>query len=288
MMIAEIILASVNPLEHVVAHDLFKIGPVSVNNHMLMVTVAGVLMLILFPVFVRRHEMVPRGVQNFFESICVYIRDEVARPMLKEKTDNYICLIWTVFFFILFCNLLGMVPTNALVNLLSGGRYPDWGGTATGDIYVTGALAGVMFFVIHGAGILTKVRHHREKRSPLMAWLLGTWDYFAHIAPHIEGPIGVILFVPLMFLESMSVLIKCVALAIRLFANMIAGHLLVGVLLLFVAMGKTLLSGLALAGVSVLGCVAVSALDLFIAFLQAYIFAFLSAIFISMAVYQEH
>ena len=287
-MVIQTILASANPLDHVVAHELFKIGPVSVNNHMVMMTVAAILMLIIFPVFARREEMVPKGLQNFIESVCVYLRDEVARPMLKEKTDAYIGLVWTVFFFILICNLLGMLPLSAIFNLLSKGKHPDWGGTATGNIYVTGALAAVMFVVIHCSGIYYKYCHRRQKQSFVPSLFLGTWDYFSGLSPHIEGPIGVLLFVPLMLLEAMSVFLKCVALAIRLFANMIAGHMLISVLLLFIAMGHTLTSGLSLAAISVIGSVGVSLLDLFIAFLQAYIFSFLSAIFIGMAIYQEH
>jgi F-type H+-transporting ATPase subunit a len=287
-MVIEAILASANPLDHVVAHDLFKVGPLWVSNHMLMVGLAGVLMLMIFPLVMRRQAMVPTGVQNFFESICVYLRDEVARPVLRDKTDMYIGLVWTVFFFVLFCNLLGMLPISAIISLLSKGKYSEWGGTATGNIYVTGAMAGFMLLAIHFSGLWFKIQDQRKSKPLISACLFGICLYLKGIVPHIDGAIGKVLFLPLLVLELLSGFVKCVALAIRLFANMIAGHLLLAVILMLIAMSKTLMAGLMIAGVSVFGCVAVSFLELFVAFLQAYIFTFLSVIFIGMAVYQEH
>lgn len=285
------ILASSNPLTHVVAHDLFTIPGlgITVNNHMIMMAIAATIMLILFPLVMRRREMVPSGVQNFFEAICVYFRDEVARPMLHGETDRFMGLIWTMFFFILFCNLLGLIPLAGVVYLLSGGHLEEVGGTATGNLYVTGALAAVVFVMIQVFGIQQNVRHERHAhRSWPTAIARGTVMYFVKLVPHIDGTLGKILFVPLLGLEMLSLFVRSVALAIRLFANMIAGHILLAVLLLFITMAPSIGLKIVVAGMSVLGSVAISMLELFVAFLQAYIFTFLATIFIGMAVHQEH
>jgi F-type H+-transporting ATPase subunit a len=291
-MMTETILASANPLDHVVAHDLFeiKIGSLSimVNNHMVMVGVTAVLLLTILPFAFRHRRVVPVGLQNFFESICLYLREEVARPMLREKTDQYIGVVWTTFFFILFANLLGLVPINSFLGLFFKGKAAEVAGTATGNIYVTGALAAFVFVMVQVSGIWFSICHERHKRSFVKACVYGPVLYLYRTVPHVEGKIGLALFLPLFVLESVGFMVKCVALAIRLFANMIAGHLLLIVLLMFIAMGKTLLTGSIIALVSVTGCVASSFLELFVAFLQAYIFTFLMCIFVGMAIYQEH
>ncbi len=284
-------LASGNPLDHVVAHDIFRIESlgIAVNNHMIMMTVVAVIMLIIFPLVARRQDLVPTGLRNFFESICVYFRDEVAKPMLHGETDRFIGLIWTMFFFILFCNLVGMVPVSSIVYLLSGGKISEVGGTATGDIYVTGALAAFTFIMVHVSGIWQNALHKRhEGMNWVKAVIWGAGSYAYKIVPHIEGVVGIVLFVPLFFLESLGLFVKSVALAIRLFANMIAGHILLGVLLLFISMVPSVGLAVFVTGASVLGSVAISMLELFVAFLQAYIFTFLATIFIGMAVHQEH
>lgn len=283
------VLASSSPLEHVVAHDLFRIGPVVVNNHMLMTVVAGILMLLIFPLVCRRRGLVPSGAGNFFEAICAYLRDEVARPVLHQQTDRYIGYLWTTFFFILFCNLLGMVPVAAVLHLLSGGYLKGLGGTPTANIYVTGALAGCAFVTIHVGGIVSQVQGQvAGGRSLVAAVPVGFFRYWYKMVPPIDGVTGVLLFPLLFFLEFMGVAIKSVALAIRLFVNMVAGHTLLAVLLMLIGMSKGLATGVVVAGLGILGSVAISCLELFVAFLQAYIFTFLATLFIGMAVHQEH
>ena len=262
------ILASDNPLSHVVQHELFSfhIGSyeVTFTNHMLMVILAAVLLLIILPVIARQRSMVPRGVRNFFESICVFIREEVARPVLGHNTDRFMPYLWTTFFFILFCNLLGMVPLDSMVYTLSGKKLQHYGGTATANIWITGTLAGFAFIMIHFSGI-------REQ---------GSWQYIKNFIPHVPWP----LILPMYFLELIGAAVKPFALAIRLFANMMAGHTVIGAL-----MGLAVVSGnLAVGGATVLGCVAISLLELFVAFLQAYIFTYLTTLFIGMAVHPEH
>ncbi len=285
----EFILASGNPLDHVVAHDLFKVGPVVVNNQMLMGGVVALIMLVLFPMIFRKPTLVPSGVRNFFEAICNYFREEVARPVLHDETDQYIPLIWTTFFFILFSNLLGMVPLSSAIYLVSFGKLKEIGGTATGNIYVTGALAAFMFVMIHVSGIWQNMLHerHHGKAWPQAA-VKGFFLYWYKMVPPIEGVVGYILFPLLFVLEFLGVASKSFALAVRLFANMLAGHTVLATLLFFIALPTSYGVGAFVAGASVLGSVALSALELFVAFLQAYIFALLATFFIGMSVHQEH
>lgn len=258
------ILATENPLSHVVQHDLHWGLPFTFTNHMLMVILAAILMLIILPLVARQRSMVPRRLTNFFESICVFIREEVARPALGPNTDKFMPYLWTTFFFILFCNLLGMIPLDSIVFTLSGARLKHYGGTATANIWITGSLAGFAFFMIHFSGI-------REQ---------GLWLYIKNFIPRVPWPLIPIMY----FLELIGALVKPFALSIRLFANMMAGHTVIGAL-----MGMAIVSGnWGIAGVTVLGCTAISLLELFVAFLQAYIFTYLTTLFISAAVHPEH
>ena len=122
--IAALLATADNPLSNVVQHELFSfhIGSYEVifTNHMLMVILAAILMLVILPVVARQRSIVPGGLRNFFESICVFIREEVARPVLGHNTDRFMSYLWTTFFFILFCNLLGMIPLDSIVYTLSG------------------------------------------------------------------------------------------------------------------------------------------------------------------------
>src|SRR5438128_8148154 len=146
-------LAASDPLQHVLPHRLHThIGPFELNNQMLMALVAGVLMLLLFPVLFRRAVMdgrPPEGkTRNFFEAILEFLRVEVFRPALKEHTDRCLPFLWTLFFFILFCNLLGQIPIGEIFTLAT--KHPSHlGGTATGSMITTGALAICALLFIH-------------------------------------------------------------------------------------------------------------------------------------------
>ena len=132
------VLAGFNPLQPVAAAPLFKfyVGSwqIIVSNHMFMVTVAAVILLIAISLGVRQNgNMVPRGLRNLIESVCVFLREEVTRPILHGRTDRYIGFIWTVFFFILTLNLLGMVPTEKIVALITG-KENHFGGRAARNL----------------------------------------------------------------------------------------------------------------------------------------------------------
>ncbi|MEO2048224.1 MAG: F0F1 ATP synthase subunit A [Pirellulales bacterium] len=196
---------------------------------------------------------------NLFEVFLLFIRDEVARPCIgRHDADRYVPFLWTVFLFVLGCNLIGMVP---------------WMGSPTGALSVTGALALITFLVVLVSGMMR----------------LGVVGFWKAQVPHMDlpGPIAVVL-IPLIFvIEIMGLLIKHGVLAVRLLANMMAGHVVLAVILAFIgasySLGPSIWGGVTLA--SVFGAMALSMLELFVAFLQAYIFAFLSALFIGAAVH---
>jgi F-type H+-transporting ATPase subunit a len=267
-----------SPLEHVVQHPLIErpahLGPLTPNgtitifsDQIAMIALAGVLLVALVPMLVKRRRgrtgvdtMVPTGAANGLEAVCEYLRKEVAEPALHEHTDRFIKYIWSVFFFVLTVNILGLLPIPAVSNLLG----THLGGTATGNIWMTATLAIVTMVMM----VINGLR-------------LGGKAYLAHFCP---GPIWMApLLVPV---EIIGLIAKVFALAVRLFANMIAGHILLAVLLSFIMAAGAKSTGLGL-GVGLLvvaGSVAINLLELFVAFLQAFIFTFLTTLFIGMSV----
>jgi F-type H+-transporting ATPase subunit a len=271
-----------SPLEHIVQHPLIErpapVGPLTPNgtitvfsDQIAMIALAGVLLIALVPALVRRRRgtsgvdvMVPTGPANGIEAVCDYLRKEVAEPALHEHTDRFIKYIWSVFFFVLTVNILGLLPIPAVSNLFG----THLGGTATGNIWTTATLALItmMMMVVNGLR-------------------LGGTAYLAHFCP---GPIWMApLLVPV---EIIGLIAKVFALAVRLFANMIAGHILLAVLLTFIlaAGAKSPGLGLGIGVIVVLGSVAINLLELFVAFLQAFIFTFLTTLFIGMSVVLHH
>jgi len=258
-----IALGQINPLKEVVARELFTVWGITVSNHMFMVTLAAVVLMVVLPLAVRGKGLVRRGFGNLIETVCVFIREEMVRPFLGDQTDRHIGFVWTVFFFILTLNLLGMVPIGQFITLLTGKEnYLE--GAATANIYITGALAMVAFFTIHISGMRRQ----------------GIRGYIRNFAPKVPWPMAPFIY----FMEIVSSLVKPLALAIRLFANMLAGHLLLATLLGLIFIFKNYLAAVG----AVIGVVLMSLLEIFIAFLQAYIFTFLTTIFIGFAVKPEH
>ncbi len=207
---------------------------------------------------------------HMIEVICAYLRENTVRPLLGKRTDRFMPFLWTLFFFILVNNLLGLVPLLDawhLANPADKKAHMAWiGGTATQSIYVTAALAIVSGIVINAAGI-------KE---------LGLGGYIKHLTA--EAPIFVWpIIIPI---EILGTFIKPIALAIRLFANMTAGHILVAVLLGFAGSSgfgsENLLLGLPIGIVSTIAVIAIYFLELFVAFLQAFVFMFLTTVFISL------
>ncbi len=194
----------------------------------------------------------PKGAQGFFEPIIVFIRDEVAKPNLGHKYAKYLPYLLTVFFFILINNVFGLIPGSANV---------------TGNIAFTVVLGLISFAVI----LASSNKHY--------------WG-------HIFNPPGMPLWVKFILVpvEFVSVFVKPMALIIRLFANMVAGHIiiicLISLIFIFSAMNKYV--GVAASPVAIGFTVFIYFIEILVAFLQAYIFAMLTAVFIGQAMEGGH
>jgi F-type H+-transporting ATPase subunit a len=276
--------SAVDALQHVVQH---RVGPGALklptdvlffdrftflSNHIIMQVLAAVVVCLVVPWAVRRSatedgaHYVPRGLGNAIEGLCQALRVYVARPALGPYTDQFMPYIWSAFFFVLTCNLLGMIPLGDWTRSFAGHAL---GGTSTGNIMVTAALAICTLGMILVNGLRLQGMNfikHFFMGPPLLAPMIA-------------------------MLEVIGLLAKTFALAMRLFANMVAGHILLAVLLTFIGMawvGLGTVGGLVIAVPVVLGSVAINFLELFVAFLQAFIFTFLSAMFIGQAVNLHH
>lgn len=260
------LIASNKALEEVSSKTLFTVHvagrEIPFTNHMFMIMFSSLLLMVILPLGVRRPSLIPRGFKNVIETICVFLREDVARPFLKDRTDRYVPFLWTIFFFILFLNLLGITPLDRIFWVVTGRR--NWGGAATANLWVTGALATFAFFLFHIAGVVEK----------------GFFKYFATMAPKVPWPMMPFMFV----MELLSSFVRLFSLAIRLFANILAGHILLGVLLGFILIYKNFM----VASASIIVTTLMSLLELFVAFLQAYIFTFLTTIFIGFSISEEH
>lgn len=208
----------------------------------------------------RAGEKAPRGFAAAMEGLVLFVRDEIAIANIGHDGAKFAPLIMTLFFFILFANLLGLLP---------------WGASPTGNIAVTGALALLVFLTIEIGGFLK----------------LGPKGYMRTIFPKVPGlggTGGVVMSVAMAPIEIIGKLVKPFALAVRLFGNMTAGHFVIlslfGIVFLFGNLGVW---SYGIAGVTVLLVVGIMLLELFVAFLQAYVFTFLSALFIGAAVHHH-
>jgi F-type H+-transporting ATPase subunit a len=241
-------------LHHVLDAKIFNIKilgiDLSITKHVLMMWIAAALVVLVFRYAFREQRIIPTGIANFLETIVVFLRDEVILPNMGEEGKNYLPYLLTVFFFILFCNLLGLIPFAA---------------TATGNVSVTAALAMMSLVMIQVGGIRKHgLKHHLQNFIPhgIPAWLL-----------------------PIMIpVEIMGQFTRPFALCIRLFANMTAGHI---VILSFLSM-IFILKSIFISPISVLFALFISLLELFVAFLQAYIFTMLTSLFIGMSIHPQH
>jgi F-type H+-transporting ATPase subunit a len=244
---------------HVAGRDVHLLD-FKITKFMVLELVVAVIMATLFIKLSHRlaSSGPPRGrFNNLFEGTLVYLRDQVARPAIgKHDADKFLPFLWTLFFFVLLCNLVGLVP---------------WAGSATGALATTGALAVLTFGVVVGAGM--------SKMGPIGFWLAQV--------PHMDLPpaLAVILKPMIFVLEIIGLLIRHFVLAVRLLANIMAGHLVLAVIVTFIAASAGSVAWYGVAPASVFGAVALSLLELLVAFIQAYIFTFLSALFIGMAVH---
>jgi F0F1-type ATP synthase membrane subunit a len=338
-------------LKHVLPHHFegLNIGGWTVSSHIVMMLIAALLVFLFFSYVGQRAKtsVVPTGTHNFAEAMLSFLRTDVIRPALGENADKFTPFIWTVFFFILFCNLLGMVPGAEVIELFTKGKIQHAWGTATANFMVTAGLAIIAFITIHVAGITQAIRikmdpslapHHHgndhaqphghgemhgmsgiEDESDVVldhhvgdghdhahgmhhskefhgqpfsqAFFTGIGTYVWNFAPHPEigwKLLDLIMWFVLLLLEILGAFIKPFSLCIRLFANMIAGHLVLAALVSMILLASNLAAQSSIGIVVIIGCTALSLLELFVAFLQAYIFTFLTTLFIASAVAPEH
>jgi len=204
-------------------------------------------------------KIAPSGLQSFIEPIILFVRDDIAKSAIGEdKYEKFVPYLLTLFFFIFFNNLMGLVPF-----------FPG-GANVTGNIAVTFTLAFFTFFA-------TQVFANK-----------GHWKHIFN-TPHV--PIFLKIPIPLMpIIEIVGILIKPFVLMVRLFANITAGHMIIkGFLsLIFVLGGVAAAMGLAISPVTLVFLIFMNFLELLVAFLQSYIFTFFSALFFGMAVPDDH
>jgi F-type H+-transporting ATPase subunit a len=233
-----------------------------ITKYMVLEVVAAAVMLAIFIPLGRRiatGRPLRGRFWNLFEVMLVFVRDEVARPAIgRHDAQRFMPFLWNLFFFILIVNLIGMVP---------------WMGSPTATLGATGAVAIVTFCVVVGAGI--------AKFGPV-GFLRGQ-------IPHLDlpWPIGIPLKFMIFGIEMLGLVVRHIILAMRLFANMFAGHLVLAVIVGFIALAAQSWLWYGVMPVSVFGATAMSMLELMVAFLQAYVFTFLAALFIGMAVHQH-
>ena len=222
--------------------ELFGID-FSITKHLIMIWLAALLLIIGFTLPFRKRKLVNSGFANFLEMLVIFVKDEIAYNSLgKKEGDKVMPWLLTVFFFILTCNLLGLIPGAA---------------TATGNVSVTAGLAILSFILIQVKGMIAQ----------------GGIKYFINLVPK-----GIPVFViPIMIpVEIIGLFTKPFALCIRLFANMVAGHAVILALL-------GLIVTWILMPLPILGAVIISMLEILVAFIQAFIFTLLTALFISLA-----
>ena len=229
-----------------------KVYDVSLTRNVVQMIISLALLIWVMLVIARRYnkgigvKTAPKGMQNLLEPVINFIKDEVAKPTLGHKYEKYLPYILTVFFFILFNNLVGLIPGAANV---------------TGNIAFTMVLALIAFVVI----LLSTNKH-----------------FWGHI---FNPPVPMGVKPILVLVEFLGIFTKPFALMIRLFANMVAGHIiiicLVSLIFIFGAMSTGL--GWGFTPLSVGFVIFIYFIELLVAFLQAYIFAFLTAVFIAQA-----
>ena len=222
----------------------------SITKHVAIMWVASILLITMMLKAFRKPKDVPSGLANFFEAIVLFLRDEVVIPIMGEHRKKYLPFLLTIFFFILFCNLLGLIPYSA---------------TATGNISVTAGLAICSFLVMLGAGIANN----------------GFFGYFKSLIPSGVPPALLIILIPV---ELISLFVKPFALCVRLFANMTGGHvaILVFLGLIIIMQNEWIAIG------AIPFAAAIYLLEIFVGFVQAFVFTLLSTVFIGMAAHPDH
>ena len=219
----------------------------SVTKHVVFLWLAALILCVVAIAVARRNSRraVPTGFGNLFEMMVVFLRDEVAVPNMGTAGLRYMPYLLTTFFYILVMNLLGLIP---------------WGASATGNINVTAGLAAIAFVMIQASAIRAQG--------------------FGHYLAHLTGGVHWALWPIMIPIEILGLFTKPFALCMRLFANMLGGHIVIVSLLgLIFVFGSYVI---AVGPVSFV--VAINFLELIVAFLQAYIFVMLTSLFMGLGI----
>ena len=240
---------STDPLEHFTLRVLIPItlGPLhlDITKAVLSMWIGCILISVMFVLAARQSGLAPRGLRNVLEAILIFIREDIVKRNLGLEGTRYFPFIATLFFFVVVCNWLGLFPHSF---------------TATSNINVPAALAVLVFGYVQFETFRIK----------------GVGGYFRHFAPTGVPPALYPIMIPI---EIISTVAKPFSLAVRLFANMLAGHMVIFVFLGMTATGLWFLKAVPLFGVVVMGL-----FEIFVGLIQAYIFSMLTAIYLSEAV----
>jgi F-type H+-transporting ATPase subunit a len=261
----------------------------SVTKHVFMLWLVATLVFVVVTFVVRRYirqdRLVPTGFMSALEAVVEFIRDSVVRPSVGDKWSmTWTPLLLTLFAFILTANAIGMIPLFEFLGLLNHlvlhagdesflGRLLHGGATATSNFNVTAALAVVSFFAIIVAGS----KAH------------GAVQHWKNLVPHGVSPFLAVALIPI---EILGMLVRPFALTMRLAANMTGGHIAILAILSFVFIFAEMAGHLVGMGIglvfSVPLAVAISALEIIVILVQAYVFTLLTAVFIGMAIHAHH
>jgi F-type H+-transporting ATPase subunit a len=262
----------------------------SVTKHVLMLwLVAGAILLVVtwsVRRYLRQDRPIPSGFMNALEAVVEYVRDSIVLPNVGKKWVNtWTPLVLTLFIFILGANAIGLLPLFDVIGLLNHwvlhpgeesflARVIHGGTTATANFNVTAALATITFFAIIVAG--TKAH--------------GFVKHWKNLVPH---GLFWVLYIILIPIEIMGMFVRPFALTMRLAANMTGGHIAILAILsfvfLFAEMFESAVAGIGIGlAVSVPMAVGISALEIIVVLVQAYVFSLLTAVFIGMAIHVHH
>lgn len=235
-----------------------KIYDISITKNVVSLFVGAALLLIVFlsiaKAYRKRDGKAPKGIQSLLEPIILFVRDDVAKASIGEKYERFLPLILTIFFFIFFNNLLGLIPI-----------FPG-GANLTGNIAVTMVLAVIVFLVVN---------------------INGNSYYWKHI---FLPDVPLLMYIIIIPIEILGLILKPFVLMLRLFANITAGHIIIlgffSLIFIFGEMSKG--AGYGASIFSVAFTLFMSMLELLVAFLQAFVFSLLTSLYIGMAVEEHH
>jgi len=224
----------------------------SITKHVINMWIAAGILLLVLAAGVRRRALVPKGGYNLLETFVLFVRDEIAEKNIGHSAPLYTPYLCSAFFFILFMNLTGLLPIPSIA-----GKFPGIS-TATGNLGVTVVLALFTF-------VLTQIAGMRAQ---------GAAGYWLHLIP---AGVPKWLWPIMLPVEILGLFTKPFALTVRLFANMVAGHIVI-----FFLIALTVFISPLIAPVSVAFALGIYLLEIFVALVQAYVFTMLSAVFIGM------